>query len=159
MTTAADPAPTGPADPRARVLARRVVVVAVVLVQLALVVRAYWSDHDQFGFQMFPESSTWQAEIVRVTAEGIRVPVDEPWPGGYGWETLVTEGGLRHPSGRHHADAGIDNQLAFLAAALDWVAANTPGDTETDHLEAEVTYWRNVDGPFRLVLRSERRSP
>jgi hypothetical protein len=159
MTSAADPASTGTADPRARVLARRFVVVAVVLLQLALVVRAYWSDHDQFGFQMFPESSTWQAEIVRVTADGTRVPVEEPWPGGYRWEALVTEGGLRHPSGRHHADAGIDNQLAFLADALDWVAANTPGDTETDHLVAEVTYWRNVDGPFRLVLRSERRSP
>jgi hypothetical protein len=159
MTTAADPAPTGTADRRARVVARRAVVVAVVLLQLALVVRAYWSDHDQFGFQMFPESSTWQAEIVRVTADGTRVPVDQPWPGGYRWEALVTEGGLRHPAGRHHADAGIDNQLAFLAAALDWVAANTPDDTETDHLEAEVTYWRNVDGPVRLVLRSDPRTP
>lgn len=157
MTTV-DDAPGQPtADPRPRVVVRRVVVVAVVLAQLALVVRAYWSDHDEFGFQMFPESSTWAAEIVRVTADGRAVAIDEPWPGGYRWNDLVTRGALSRPAGRHHADAGIDNQLAFLASALDWVAENTPGDTETLYLEATVTYWRNSDGPFELVLRSERR--
>jgi len=134
-----------------------VVVIVVVAVQLTLVVRAYWSDHDQFGFQMFPESSTWDAEIVRVTVDGERVGIDSPWPGGYRWDELVPQGGLRRPAGRHHADAGIDNQLAFLDAALDWVAANTPRDTETAFLEARVTYWRNVDGPFERVLRSDRR--
>lgn len=133
------------------------VVIVVVAVQLTLVVRAYWSDHDQFGFQMFPESSTWDAEIVRVTVDGERVGIDSPWPGGYRWDELVPQGGLRRPAGRHHADAGIDNQLAFLDAALDWVAANTPRDTETAFLEARVTYWRNVDGPFERVLRSDRR--
>ena len=40
---------------------------------------------------------------------------------------------------RHHADAGLDNQLAFLDAALDWVAGNTPRDRETRYLEARVT--------------------
>jgi hypothetical protein len=159
MTITDDPVRTGPADRRFRIVARRFIVLAVVVLQLSLVVRAYSSDHDQFGFQMFPESSTWQAEIVRVAADGTRASIDEPWPGGYRWDALVTEGGLRHPAGRHHADAGIDSQLAFLAAALDWVAANTPDDTETEHLEATVTYWRNVDGPFHLVLRSDRRAP
>ncbi len=159
MTIADDPVRTEPADRRLRIVARRVIALAVVVLQVLLVVRAYSSDHDQFGFQMFPESSTWQAEIVRVAADGTRVSIDEPWPGGYQWEALVTEGGLRHPAGRHHADAGIDSQLAFLAAALDWVAANTPDDTETEYLEASVTYWRNVDGPLHMVLRSDRRAP
>ena len=159
MTITDDPVRTGPADRRSRIVARRLIVLAVVVLQLSLVVRAYSSDHDQFGFQMFPESSTWQAEIVRVAADGTRVSIDEPWPGGYRWDALVTEGGLRHPAGRHHADAGIDSQLAFLAAALDWVAANTPDDSETEHLEATVTYWRNVDGPFHVVLRSDPRTP
>ena len=87
-------------DPRWRVLARRVVVIGVVAAQAFFVVRAYWADHDEFGFQMFPESSQWQAEIVRVDADGERVPIDEPWPGGYRWDQLVTSRGLRYPSRR-----------------------------------------------------------
>ena len=104
-----------------RVVGRRVVVVTVVVVQLGLVARGYWSDHKQFGFQMFPESSTWRADVVRVTAGGRRVPIEHPWSG-YRWDELVPNRGLRCPAIRHHADAGLANQLAFLDAALDWVA-------------------------------------
>jgi hypothetical protein len=130
-----------------------VVVVAVVALQLALAVRGYWSDHKEFAFQMFPESSTWRADVVRVTADGRRVPVERPWSG-YRWDELVRSRGLRYPSVRHHADAGLDNQLAFLAAALDWVASNTPRDGETRYLEATVTSWHNADSPRVRVLRS-----
>jgi hypothetical protein len=138
---------------RRRVIGRRVAVVVVVLTQLLLVARGYWSDHKEFGFQMFPEASTWQADIVRVTADGRRVPVTEPWFG-YRWDELVTDRGLAHPEIRHHADAGVDNQLAFLEAAVDWVAANTDRDHETRYLEATVTYWHNDDGPSVVVVRS-----
>ena len=62
--------------------------------------------------------------------------------------------GLRYPAVRHHADAGLDNQLAFLEAALDWVARNTPRDAETRYLEAKVTAWHNDDPPRTRVLRS-----
>ena len=64
--------------PRARVVGRRVVVVAVVLLQLAFMARGYWADHKEFAFQMFPESSTWRADVVRVTADGRRVPIELP---------------------------------------------------------------------------------
>jgi hypothetical protein len=138
------------------VVGRRTAVVLVVVAQLALVARGYRSDHKEFAFQMFPESSTWSAEVVRVTAGGARVPVREPWFG-YRWEDLVTSRGLRHPSVRHHADAGLDNQLAFLVAALDYVADHTPRDHETLYLEATVTTWHNTDGPERTVLRSHER--
>jgi hypothetical protein len=131
-----------------------VVVVAVVAVQLALVARGYWSDHKEFAFQMFPESSTWRADVVRVTADDRRVPVEQPWAG-YRWEELVQDRGLRYPSIRHHADAGIDNQLAFLDAALDWVADNTPRDRETRYLEARVTAWHNDDPATVEVMRSD----
>jgi hypothetical protein len=138
------------------VVARRVAVVTVVVAQLAFVARGYWTDHKEFAFQMFPESSTWRAEVVRVTADGRRVPVELPWSG-YRWEELVPERGLRYPALRHHADAGLDNQLAFLREALDWVARNTPRDRETRYLEARVTAWHNDDRPdeetFRSVLR------
>jgi hypothetical protein len=138
---------------RAKVVVRRVVVVAVVGVQLGLVARGYWSDHKEFAFQMFPESSTWRATVVRVTADGRRVPIERPWSG-YRWDELVRDRGLSFPSIRHHADAGLDNQLTFLEAALDWVASNTPRDRETRYLEATVTSWHNADPPRVGVLRS-----
>jgi hypothetical protein len=138
---------------KVRVVVRRVVVVAVVVLQLGLVARGYLSDHKEFAFQMFPESSTWRADVVRVTADGRRVPIELPWSG-YRWDELVQDRGLRYPSIRHHADAGLANQLAFLDAALDWVADNTPRDRETRQLEARVTSWHN-DDPARVeVLRS-----
>jgi hypothetical protein len=129
------------------------VVLAVVVLQLGLVVGGYWSDHKPFAFQMFPESSTWRADVVRVTADGRRIPVELPWSG-YRWEELVRARGLSYPSLRHHADAGLDNQLAFLDAALDWVADNTPRDRETRYLEARVTAWHNADRPRVELLRS-----
>lgn len=143
-------------EPAQKLVARRVVVLAVVLLQLALVARGYWSDHKEFAFQMFPESSTWRADVVRVTADGRRVPIELPWSG-YRWDELVPNRGLRYPSVRHHADAGLDNQLAFLDAALDWVASNTPRDGETRYLEARVTSWHNADPPHVEVLRSHMR--
>jgi hypothetical protein len=130
-----------------------VVVAAVVLLQLGFVAAGYWSDHKPFAFQMFPESSTWRADVVRVTADRRRVPIERPWAG-YRWDELVHDRGLRYPSVRHHADAGLDNQLAFLESALDWVADNTPRDGETRYLEARVTSWHNADPPKVGILRS-----
>lgn len=141
---------------RARIVGRRAVVALVVVVQLALVVRGYTSDHRELGWQMFPEASTWRADVVRVTAEGRRVPVEADWDG-YRWAELVPSRGLARPGVRHHADAGLDGQLAFLDAALDWVADNTPRDRETLYLEAEVTAWHNDDPPVTRTLRSDER--
>jgi hypothetical protein len=138
---------------RVRVVGRRAVVVAVVALQVGLIARGYFSDHKEFAFQMFPESSTWRADVVRVTADGRRVPIELSWSG-YRWEELVPNVGLRYPGVRHHAVAGLDNQLAFLDSALDWVAANTPEDDETRYLEATVTSWHNDDQPTDEVLRS-----
>ena len=138
---------------RVRVVARRVVVAAVVVTQLVFVARGYWSDHKEFAFQMFPEASTWRADVVRVTTDGRRVPVETPWSG-YRWEKLVPDTGLSYPSIRRHAVAGLDNQLAFLDSALDWVADHTPRDRETRYLEARVTSWHNADPPRVSVMRS-----
>jgi len=71
---------------------------------------------------------------------------------------MVRSRGLSSPGVRHHADAGLDNQLAFLDAALDYVADHTPRDTETRYLEAVVTTWHNTDDPKTVVLRSEDRN-
>jgi hypothetical protein len=141
---------------RVRILARRVTVVAVVALQVGLIARGYWDDHKEFAFQMFPESSTWRADIVRVTVDGRRVPIELPWFG-YRWDELVPDRGLAYPTARHHADAGLDNQLAFLDAAVDWVADNTPRDDETRYLEARVTAWHNADPPTVEIIRSGER--
>jgi hypothetical protein len=47
--------------------------------------------------------------------------------------------------------------LAFLEAALAWVASHTPADRETAYLEATVTYDRNTHGPTTVVMRSPER--
>jgi hypothetical protein len=144
-------------DSTARIVGRRLVVATVVALQLFFVVRGYSAPHKEFAFQMFPEASTWRADVVRVTDDGRRIPISEPWSG-YRWSDLVEGRGLSVLSVRHHADAGLDNQLAFLDAALDWVAGNTPRDTETRYLEAVVTTWHNTDEPEVVVLRSDDRS-
>jgi hypothetical protein len=134
-----------------------VVVVAVVAAQVGFAARGYFSDHKEFAFQMFPEASTWRADIVRVTSDGRRVPIEQRWSG-YSWDELAPNVGLRNPGIRHHAYAGLDNQLAFLDSALDWVAANTPRDEETRFLEARVTAWHNDDPPTDEVIRSDVRN-
>ena len=142
---------------RAVVRGRRAVGVAVVGRQAALLVRGADAPHREFAFRMFPESSTWHAEVVRVTADGRRVPVEQDWSG-YSWARLTdSRVGLQHPSVNRHAVAGVENQLAFLDAALDWVAEHTPRDTETRYLEARVTYRRNGREPQTRLLRSEDR--
>lgn len=130
--------------------------VAVVLVgQVFLVVRGYVDPHKFFAFQPFNESSTWRADIVRVTADGRRVPIEEPWPGGYDWDELVRWEVLERPARMRHAYSGLGTSLDFLDDALDWVADHTPEDTETLYLEATTEAYRNTRGPEIRVLRSD----
>ena len=142
--------------PRVRIVARRVVVVAVVGLQLAFVARGFGPPHTDCASQLSPEASTWSAAGVRVREAGRRVPIEQPWSG-YRWDELVQDRGLSYPGIRHHADAGLDNQLAILDAALDWVADNTPRDGETRYLEATVTSWYNDDPSEVEVMRSVER--
>lgn len=129
-------------------------VALVLAAQLVLMVRGYSDPHKLFAFQPFNESSTWSAGIVRVTADGDRIPISEPWPGGYDWDELVGWRVLQHPERQQHAYSGLDATTDFLAEALDWVADHTPDDHETAYLEATVTGFRNTRGPEHLVLRS-----
>jgi hypothetical protein len=131
-------------------------VITFVTLQLAFVVRAYWAPHHEFGYQMFPEATQWQAEIVRVRPDGTEISIREPWAG-YEWNALVTGRGLSSPWRRHHADAGVDNQLEFLGEALTWVADHTDADDETSFLEARVTVWFTLYAPTTTILRSPER--
>lgn len=146
--------PAGPGFGRR--LIRRLIILVVVVGQLTMIVVAYDSDHKTFGFQMFPESSRWQADIVRVQADGTRIPIGDDWE--YVWSNLVAGRGLTNPSANHHADSGLRNQFGYLQGALDWVAVHTPEDAMTQYLEADVTYTDNGRGPFTRAFRSVDRS-
>jgi len=142
----------GAAPGRATRIARRLIIAAAVVGQLTMIVVGYDSDHKTFGFQMFPESSRWQADIVRVRMDGSRTPLAEDWE--YSWADLVRGSGLTNPSVEHHADSGLRNQLGYFQGALDWVAQNTPNDTTTRYLEAIVTYSDNGRPPQTRTFRS-----
>lgn len=142
---------------RGRRVTRRALIGLVLVAQLSAVVLAYDNDHRQFGFQMFPEASRWKADIVRVEADGSRVPLEDGWE--YRWSELVQGRGLTNPARWHHADAGLRGQIAFFEAALDWVAANTPDDTTTRYLEAEISYLDNGRGPTTITVRTPDRRP
>ncbi len=141
----------------ARARAVRLFALVVVVGQVVLIARSYTDPHNFFGFQPFNESSTWRADIVRITADGRRIPIDEPWPGGYRWDDLVGWEVLDHPEQTKQAYSGLGATLDYLDHALDWVADHTPADTETKALEADVTAYRNTRGPERHVLRSHDR--
>ena len=135
---------------------RRVLALGIVAAQVFFVVRAYSAEQAFFGFQMFPESSDWQATVERELPDGRRVDVRDEWPGGYVWGDLVVGRGLQHPFGRHHATAGLDSTLHFFEKSLQWVAVNTPDDTETVRLVATVTSWHNGGEPETVVFVAER---
>lgn len=119
----------------------------------ALLVRGGSDPHKLFGFRPFNESDTWRADIVRVTRNGERIPIDDgTWA--YDWDELVGTSKLRRPGRLRHADAGADATIDFLGRALDWVMEQLPEDAETVALEATVTVFRNTRGPEVIVLRS-----
>lgn len=123
-------------------------IVGVVLaVQALLIVRGMWADHPVFAWRMFPEASEWRADIDRIEPDGTRVPIDDAT-----WARLVRGRGLDDPSVRHHADDGIDNQLAFLRSALRWYDDH---DGARGAIEARVTFWRNLRIATHVVYRSD----
>ncbi len=143
--------------PRWRARLVRGFVVIVLVGHAVLLIRGYSDPHKYFAFQPFNESSTWRADIVRVTGDGRRVPIDEPWPGGYEWDELVRWRVLERPDVQRHAYMGVGASLDFLDQALAWVAENTPDDAETLFLEARTEAYRNTRGPEVRVLRSPER--
>ena len=132
----------------------RLFFLSIVALQAFFIVRAYEDPHTHFGYQPFNESSTWRAEIWRVTADGRRLDVRSGWQ--YSWNDLVRDR-VDHPFHVRHADSGVDSTLEFVQEALRWVADNTPEDRETLYLEAYVTYWRNTRGPVQRLFRSHER--
>jgi hypothetical protein len=147
--------------PRARVTVAAIWVAG----QAALVLTAARRPDRIFGFRMFPEASTMQVHLARVTSRG-----EEPAPGGE-WSARDAAGQLRHFSwhdrvrdpvlgtldARVFASYGADTQLAHLGWALDDVASHEPEDAETLRFVAHVTVWRNGREPTTTTLESHPR--
>jgi hypothetical protein len=134
--------------------ARRIVVVFAVAAALTAVVAGSVSTWRPYAWRMFPEASTWEASVVRVTRAGERVDVRDEWPGGYEWGDLVAGSGLERVFVRQPADYGVAVSTDKLAAALDWVAGHTPNDGETVWLEATVRTSHNGRPDTVVTLRS-----
>jgi hypothetical protein len=130
--------------------------------QSSLVVSAsHRSDHI-FGFRMFPEASTLEIHLSRVTATAT-----VPAPRGE-WSAAAASGQLRHFSWRDRvqdpilelldtrvfASYGVDAQLARLQRALDDVAGHLDGDDETIRLRADVVVRKNGADPALVTLLS-----
>ena len=122
------------------------------------------SDHI-FGFRMFPEASTLEIVVSRITAQG-------PAPAPLGeWAARDKEGQLRHFSWRDRvhdpilrsldtrvfASYGVDTQMTRLQVALDDVADHIDGDDETRWLRADVRVWKNGRDPYTATLVSHPR--
>lgn len=155
--TAAVPSPAPPALIERSPARRRLVVAAVATIvvgQLVVLLFGAFDPAHRFGFQPFNESSTIRADIVRVTVDGRRVPITDPWPGGYEWDALMGWGVLEQPHVRKHAFSSAATVIGYYEEALDWVAGHTPGDHETRYLEATVHVIRNTRPEEPVVLRS-----
>jgi hypothetical protein len=142
--------------------ARVVFATAWIVAQAALVLTASRRSDHVFGFRMFPEASTLEIHLARVTEAGtIPAPRGE-------WAARDDAGQLRHFSWRDRvrdpvleaidvprfASYGLDAQLARLARALDDAADHIDQDHETVQLRAEVTVSRNGREPRVIVLDS-----
>ena len=136
--------------PRRRTAAA-VVFVGAIALHASLIINGGYDPHKRFGFRPFLESDTWQAEIVRVTADGDRLAIDDgTWP--YEWNELVDTNKLASPWRTRHANGGARATVDLLDRALDWLAENTPDDRATVRYEATVVVVHNAGEPFVIEL-------
>jgi hypothetical protein len=133
-----------------------------VLGQAALVLTAGLRADHIFSFRMFPEASTLEVHLSRVTQR-----FTLPAPRGE-WGAKDDAGQLRHFSWRDRvrdpvlesvdvpvfAAYGTDTQLARLQRALDDVADHIEQDDETLRLRADVLVSKNGREPYAATLFS-----
>lgn len=140
--------------------ARVVFAAAWIAGQAALVLSGARREDHILSFRMFPESSTIEIHLSRVTAGGV-VPVSRgEWtlmgaagePHHFSWHDRVRDPVLSTLDTRIFASYGVDVQLARLQRALDDVEAHLDGDRETIRLRADVTVAKNGREPVQVVL-------
>jgi hypothetical protein len=149
---------TGPDRSSSRRLGAAAILVGAVLLHALLIVNGGSDPHKRFGFRPFNESDTWSAEIVRVTADGDRIAVDDgTWA--YDWNEIVAVAKLSSPGRTRHANGGARATVDLLGRALDWLADNTPDDPDTRRYEATVTVVHNAGPSLRVELVGKDKDP
>lgn len=139
---------------------------------MALVTASYLRGDRLGGYQMFAETTFFNARLYRVTADGRRVlarggnwtvPDSAGAMRAYRWGAFVDDFRLDHLESRTRAKIGIDVTLKFFQAALDHVAKNIPDDRETLRFEMVVEYdtasGRHHERVLTSVERIEVRRP
>ena len=131
--------------------------------QLALVTASYFRGDRLGGYQMFAETTFFNARLYRVTHDGRRVLArGGQWtilsPTGtqksYRWGAFVDDFRLDRLEDRTRAKIGIDVTLKFFQAALDHVARRIPEDRETLRLEMVVEYDTASGKHHEVTLKS-----
>jgi hypothetical protein len=152
--------------PRARVA----FAVCFLVAELALLGTASFRVDGVFGFQMFNASSDIEIRLAR-KVKGKRGRIveraitDGEWTATdsngrrhvFRWRELVRGTRLMRIDRKVHAKDGVAAQLDHLQHALDYVAANIPGDAQTVALVARVHAVHNGHTPIDTVLEGRRR--
>jgi hypothetical protein len=133
--------------------------------QGALVLTAPLRGDRIFSFNMFPEASTLEIHLSRLTDEGIVTAPQGEWnvpgpagtPRRFAWRDRVHDPVLRWIDARIFASYGVDVQLARLQHALDDMADHVDGDEVTVRLRADVEVRKNGRDPVTVVLLSHPR--
>lgn len=133
--------------------------------QAALVVSSSRRSDHIFGFRMFPEASTLEIHLSRVTSTTTLPAPQGEWSAReesgqllhFSWHDRVRDPMVGTIDARVFASYGVDAQLARLQRALDDVAVHIDGDDETIRLRADVVVRRNGGDPTLVTLFSRSR--
>jgi hypothetical protein len=133
--------------------------------QGALILTAPLRADHILSFRMFPEASTLEIRLSRVTPQGVVPAAHGEWSTvsaagevhQFSWRDRVRDPILSSLDVRVFASYGVDAQLARLQRALDDVAAHVDGDHETERLRADVVVSKNGHEPQTVTLLSEPR--
>jgi len=130
--------------------------------QAALILTASERPDHIFGFRMFPEASTIQIRLSRLTRAGLVAAPGGEWAARdeagqlrhFSWRDRVKDPILASTDVRVFAAYGQEAQLARLSLALDDVANRIAEDADTLRLRADVLVWKNGRDPVTVTLQS-----
>jgi hypothetical protein len=131
-------------------------------IQLLLIVRGHFVPSKHFGFWMFPESTHFTATLSRVlpngkevkTKRGIWTVETKYGKVRYKWNTFVNGYRMDALDERQRCKGTFADTVKYYQAALNYVAARIPEDTETQQLIMRIQYRRAGEEKELLVLRS-----
>ena len=128
-------------------------------VQLFMIVHAHFTPNKHFGFWMFPESTSFEANLVRVLNDGSEIKTRKgSWtvqtddgPVSYQWNSFVQGYRLDRLGDWGRCKGSFNDTVKYFQAALDYVADRIPEDASTARLVLKVRY-RRAGGPQEFIV-------